>query len=46
MKCAVEMSTGGMIYIPSFIKIGSVVQEVDGGIHKQQRSYHESTCMF
>jgi hypothetical protein len=27
MKCAVEMGSGAMIYIPSFIKIGS-------GIHK------------
>jgi hypothetical protein len=23
MKCAVEMGSGAMIYIPSFIKIGS-----------------------
>jgi hypothetical protein len=37
MKYAVEMSSGAMIYIPSFIEIGSV----DGGVgdaqtHRQQ----------
>jgi hypothetical protein len=28
MKYAVEMVSGGMIYIPSFIKIGSDVQKL------------------
>jgi hypothetical protein len=32
MKYAVEMGSGAMIYIPSFIKIGSGVQELIGGI--------------
>jgi hypothetical protein len=31
MKYAVEMGSGVMIYIPSFIKIGSIVQELIGG---------------
>jgi hypothetical protein len=28
MKYAVEMGLGAMIYIPSFIKIGSVIQKL------------------
>jgi hypothetical protein len=28
MKCAVEMSSGAMIYIPSFVKIGSGIQKL------------------
>jgi hypothetical protein len=31
MKCAVEMGSGGMIYIPSFIKIDSGIQNFWGG---------------
>jgi hypothetical protein len=31
MKYAVEMSSGVMIYIPSFIKIGSAFQKLIGG---------------
>jgi hypothetical protein len=32
MKYAVEMSSGAMIYIPSFIKIGSGIQKLlEGG---------------
>jgi hypothetical protein len=30
MKYAVEMASGAMIYIPSFIKIGSGIQKTDG----------------
>jgi hypothetical protein len=36
MKYAVEMGPGAMIYIPSFIKNGSGIQNVLGGIHRQQ----------
>jgi hypothetical protein len=32
MKYAVEMGSGGVTYIPSFIKIGSAVQKLMGGI--------------
>jgi hypothetical protein len=35
MKYAVEMSSGAMIYIPSFIKIGSAIQKLIGRIHRQ-----------
>jgi hypothetical protein len=38
MKYAVEMGSGAMIYIPSFIKIGSGIQNLIGGdsqTHKQ-----------
>jgi hypothetical protein len=35
MKYAVEMGSGAMIYIPSFIKIGSGIQKLMGGIHIQ-----------
>jgi hypothetical protein len=31
LKYAVEMASGGMIYIPSFIKIGSGIQKLIGG---------------
>jgi hypothetical protein len=31
MKYAVQMGSGGMIYIPSFIKTGSGIQTVDRG---------------
>jgi hypothetical protein len=35
MKYAVEMGSGAMIYIPSFIRIGSGTQKLIGGIHRQ-----------
>jgi hypothetical protein len=31
MKYAVEMDSGAMIYIPSFIEIGSGIKKIDGG---------------
>jgi hypothetical protein len=31
MKCADEMGSGAMIYIPSFINIGSGIQKLTGG---------------
>jgi hypothetical protein len=35
MKYATEMGSGAMIYIPSFIKIGSGIQKLmDRGIHR------------
>jgi hypothetical protein len=30
----IEMSSGAMIYIPSFIRISSGIQKMIGGIHK------------
>jgi hypothetical protein len=35
MKYAVETGSGTVIYLPSFIKIGSVIQKLIGGIHRQ-----------
>jgi hypothetical protein len=34
MKYAVEMGSGATIYIPSFIKIGSSIPKLIGGIHR------------
>jgi hypothetical protein len=31
MKCAIEMGSGGMTYVLSFIKIGSGIQMLIGG---------------
>jgi hypothetical protein len=31
------MGLGAVIYVPSFINIGSGVQKLIGGIHRQQR---------
>jgi hypothetical protein len=33
MKYAIEMSSGAMTYIPSFIKIGSGILKLMEGIH-------------
>jgi hypothetical protein len=35
MKYAVEMDSGAMIYMPGFIKIGSGIQNLMGGIHRK-----------
>jgi hypothetical protein len=35
MKFVVEMCSGAVIYIPSFIKIGSCIQKLVGGIYRQ-----------
>jgi hypothetical protein len=35
MKYAVEMVSGAMIYISSFVKIGLGIQQLIGGIYKQ-----------
>jgi hypothetical protein len=35
MKYAIEMGSGAMIYIPSFIKIGSVIQKLILVIHRR-----------
>jgi hypothetical protein len=34
MKYTVEMGSVAMIYVPSFIKIGSGIQKLIGGIHR------------
>jgi hypothetical protein len=35
MKYAVEMGSGALMYMPSFIKIGSGIQKLIGGRHIQ-----------
>jgi hypothetical protein len=35
MKHAVEMDSGGMIYISSFIKVGSGIQQLIGWTYRQ-----------
>jgi hypothetical protein len=38
MKYAVEMRSGAMIHIPSFMKIGSGIQKLIGKIHRHTDS--------
>jgi hypothetical protein len=40
-KYAIEMGSSAMIFIPSFVKIGSGIQKLIGGIHRHTawRSY-------
>jgi hypothetical protein len=38
MKYVVEMGSGAMTYIPSFIKIGSAIQKFIRGIHRHTES--------
>jgi hypothetical protein len=35
MNYANEMGSGAMIYIPVFIKIGSMIQKLVGGLHRR-----------
>jgi hypothetical protein len=50
MKYAVEMGSGAMVYIPSYIKIGSSVQKLIGGSqpgwrsHKPTLGTYKHTC--
>jgi hypothetical protein len=49
MNYAVKMGSGGLIHIPSFIKIGSAVQKLMGGgihIHTETARSHKPTFMF
>jgi hypothetical protein len=38
MKYTVEMGSGAMIYISSFIKIGSGIQKLIDGIHRHTQT--------
>jgi hypothetical protein len=40
MKDAVEMASGAMMYIPSFVKIGSGIQRLIGGGDSQTHRQH------
>jgi hypothetical protein len=48
MKYVVEMSSGAMIYIPSFIIIGSGILKFTGRIQKHTREHGDlmSTLLF
>jgi hypothetical protein len=47
MKCAIEMGSGGMIYITSFINTGSAIQKLRGGIHRHTAwGSHKPTLIF
>jgi hypothetical protein len=46
MKYAVEMGSGAMIYIPSFIKIGSGIQKLIGGDSQTQRQYGDHISLL
>jgi hypothetical protein len=50
MKYAVEMASFGMIYIPSFIKIGSGILKLLGensyGHRHTRRSFHKPNFIF
>jgi hypothetical protein len=37
MKYVIEMSSGAIIYVPSFMKIGSGIQKLIGGIHRHRQ---------
>jgi hypothetical protein len=43
MKHAVEMGSGAMIYIPNFIKIGSGIQKLIGGIDTQTHTHTKAS---
>jgi hypothetical protein len=38
MKYAVEMGSSAIMYMPGFIKIGSGIQKLIGGIHRHTDS--------
>jgi hypothetical protein len=49
MKNVVEMGSGAMIYIPSFIKIGSAIQKLIGGIQTHigtNKQHGDPTSLF
>jgi hypothetical protein len=48
MKCSVEMESGAVTYIPSFIKIGSGIQKVIGGFTGTQTAWtsHKPAFIF
>jgi hypothetical protein len=45
MKYAVEMGSCIIIYIPSFIKIGSGIQKLTGVIFAEAGMYLQSRCL-
>jgi hypothetical protein len=39
MKYAIQMASGGMIYIPAFMKVDRVMQKLLGGTHIKTHTY-------
>jgi hypothetical protein len=47
MKCAAEMGSGAMIYIPSFTKIGSDIRRLmEGGNSQTHRQHGQHISLF
>jgi hypothetical protein len=49
MKYAVEMGSDAMIYVPSFINIGSSIEKLIWGIHRHTQTAwlsHKPTFIF
>jgi hypothetical protein len=46
MKYAVEMGSGAMIYVPSFIKIGSGIRKLIGGDTQACRQHGERISLL
>jgi hypothetical protein len=46
MKYHVEMGSGAMTYIPSFIKTGLSIQKLKGGIHRHTDSMKIAQSYF
>jgi hypothetical protein len=46
MKYAIEMGSGVMIYLPSFVKIGSGIQKLTGDRETAWRSHKPSLFFF
>jgi hypothetical protein len=46
MKYAVEMGSVAMIYIPSFIKIGSGIQKLMGGDSQTHRQHGDHISLL
>jgi hypothetical protein len=46
MKDAVELASGGMVYVPSFIKIGSEVQKFLRDTYIDTRWSHKPVYFF
>jgi hypothetical protein len=46
MKYALEMSSDAMKYIPSFIKIGSVIQKLTAGDTQANRQHGDRISLF
>jgi hypothetical protein len=46
MKYATVMGSGAMIYIPSFINIGSDIKKLIGGLHRHTDNMEIASAYF